>query len=288
MSWPTITHGKGWWDDCLTLTPYYTWFEMGTGDADVATMAVLYGDYFDIDLTDISGDASVYWEYPENPGVGNNIGIGSLTYPYVFYRYKCGNATVKAKIELVWSGGAVKTVLADTNSETWTYGATTITGAMGQNIDHVRLYATTAVGHVYYDFVCIGQAVFTFPSASLVELTGAFPRHANIPIPSKDGVAPQNLGSEPAQVRITADMDVDDTTWNYGKVFDQISHDLSNDLWQWLTLPAHKRQFKATLAEPPCYPFENGRLSLNLLLEEYKLADARAFENYAERFGHTT
>jgi len=258
---------------------------MGTGDADVATMAPLYGDYFDIDLTDISGDASVYWEYPENPGVGNNIAISSVTYPYVFYRYKCSNANVKAKIELVWSDASVKTVLADTNKEVWTYGTTLITGVAGRNIDHARLYATTAVGHVYYDFICIGQGVFIFPSANLVELIGPPPRKANIPIPGKDGVAPQNLGSDPAQVRISADMDTS-TTWNLGKVFDQISHDLSSDLWQWLTLPAHDRQFKATLAEAPRYPFEDSKLRLELLFEEYKLADARALENYAERFGH--
>jgi hypothetical protein len=284
VSWPTITRGKGWWDDLFIVNPYYTWVLQGVADADTGTMGFIYGDYMDLDLTGVGGDASMYAEYPDFGG-GDDIEIGSLTYPYVFYRYKCSNANVKAKIELVWSDDAVKTVLAATNNEDWTYGATEITGDTGKNIDHVRLYATTAIGHVYYDFICIGQGVFEFPGANLVELILPNPRRGNIPIPGKDGVAPQNLGSEPAQVRISADMDTT-SDWNDGKVFDQISHDLSSDLWQWLTLPAHDRQFKATLADSPRMPFEDGKLRLELLFEEYKLANARSFENYAERFGH--
>jgi hypothetical protein len=283
LSWPTITYGKGFRDDGYTLTPEYTWTENGTVAGDLATMLPIYGDYFDLDLTAIGGDASVWWEYPDSGGA-NNISISTNTYPKVHYRYKCSNATVKAKIVSVNNDATTDTWLAATNNETWTYGTATLTDA--KTLDHIRLYAETAIGHVYYDFADVFQGIFTFPSANLVELIGPSPRVPYLPIPCKDGVDPQNLGSDPIQVRINADMDVDDTTWNSGKVFDQISHDLSFDLWQWLTLPEHDRQFKVTMAEPYRMPFENGQLSLELLLKEYKLADARALENYVERFGH--
>ena len=274
MSWPTITYGKTWQTDCEAITGFTK-----TDNGNTSTFTSVYGDYFMLDVTVKAG--------AEETKVVNDVDIDSSTastaFSQIMWRYKCSNALIKAKVIAEFDDATTQEVMADTTSQSWTVGLATLTPA--KTLDHIRLYADHAVGTVYYDFVIVFQGTFTFPGANLVELVGPPPRKANIPIPGKDGLAPQNLGSEPAQVRISADMDTS-TTWNLGKVFDQISHDLSSDLWQWLTLPAHDRQFKATLAEAPRYPFENCKLRLELLFEEYKLADARALENYAERFGH--
>ena len=287
MSYPTFSYHKGWQDDGSSLTPLYTWTEKGTGDGDVATMTVVDSEYFKIDLTAVLGDASVYWEYPDSVGA-DDIGIDSTIYQLVLYRYKCSNPNVKAKIEEVWSGGAVKTILPETNATTFTYGTIIIDGTVGQDVDHIRLYATNAIGNVYYDFVVLCEGTFTFPTAD-VELYLPQPTIANIGIPGRDGQILQNLGSELARVHITADMTPATTAeWGTpkGQRIYQICHHQSNDLWQWWEFPKHGVKFKACIESSPEISVTDTKMLLDLWLKEYKLGDACNSENYSERFGH--
>jgi len=143
--------------------------------------------------------------------------------------------------------------------------------------------------HVYYDFVLVCENEFTFPNAN-VTFYPPESRDAVLKPPGRAGHILQDLGSEMAEVHIIANLDQGSWGTPPGAVIDQISHEQSTDLWQWLTLPIilspwEGRKFKVRFMRKPEFAFVDGKKSLDLWLTEYKLAPTDA-ENYAERFGH--
>lgn len=294
MSYPTITHGKGWQDDCNSLTPKYTWVEKGTGDGDLGSMMVENNDYFRIYVTAILGDKIYWWEYPDSAG-GDNIGIDSQTYTKAMFRYKCNNANIKAKIEVLMSAGPPETILPETNTETLTVGTATITGGEGVDIDHVRLYANQAKGVVFYDWIMFYTDTYTFPNANL-EFFEPDPVVPVLGIPFRGGGIIQNLGNEWAQVHITADMNKAKagTSWGSpaGQYIDKICHEQPKDLWQWFTMPELGRAFRVYVSQKAKISLVKRKKELDLWLTEYKLGGTppdpsfSITESYAERFGH--
>jgi hypothetical protein len=289
---PTITYGKAWQDDGNDLSPLYTWTEKGTGDGDTTDFIIENNDYFRIPLSFIGGDASVYWEYPDSAGADNLL-IDTDDYPNIMWRYKgMPGQTTCAKIELVFDGGGTQIVLNETHTETLTVGTATIDA--GERLDHVRLYATTGVGLVFYDFLMVYKGTFTFPKADVHPYWGN-PAVSQLGV-RKGGGVPQDLGGEWSRIHITAEMTHESTAdWGSpkGKYLKQILHEQPNDLWQWLTLPSHDSAFKARIPQPIEMPYVNGKLNLDLWLEEYKLGATPPSTAYSitetsdERFGHS-
>ena len=286
---PTTTYTKGWWDDCNILTPYYTWTEKGTVGGDLGTMFVENNDYFRISMTAIAGDASIWWEYPDSAGA-DNIGILTNTYKRIKFRYKCSNATIKAKIIAVYNVGAPQTVLAATNSETFAVGDVALTP--NERLDHIQLYAEDAIGIVFYDFVMVYAGIYTFPNAGqLVEPFLSPSQTAKLPIPFRGGPILQGLGCEDyTHVHFVADLDVEDWGTPKGSIFYLLSHHQKTDLWQWMEFPEHGLAFKAYL-ESCSFPFRDGKLGVDAWFREFKLGgtppdtDWSVTENYAERYG---
>jgi len=278
---PTITHGRGFVDDCNQVTglPLGDWTE--TEDGNVAAMTVDNNDYFKITVSTSVGNKIVYYSYPDEGGA-DNLGLDSDTYTKIRFRYKTSGPNIKAKIVLVFSAGDPQTVLDETDNMSWTTGVVDITS--GKTIDHVRLYATQSTGEVYYDFVLIHEGEFTITGASST-LNLPPPRYPNIAPPGKDGVTWQDLGSDPATVVITAEMELG--TWHLGasgpdgEAFYMIWH---NHDWQWLTLPDHGVQFKVKPDSPSSIVAREGKLFCNLTFREYRLGNANQ-ETYDERWG---
>jgi hypothetical protein len=268
---------------------------METEDGNTATITTVSEDLLGITVSASAGNKLCYYSYPsEATNHTANLGISSSTYTKIRWRYICSNASVKARIDLVFSDGDVQAVLAATNNTGWTVGSTTLTAA--HTLDHIRLYATAATGIVYYDFIQIYKGDFTFPN--IASANGTFnPRLIKIPIPGKGGDDTQGLGTEDAEFDLTCDLTVSNDTEDWmrpqgtltpktdnkrGQVFWEIVHRSSNEPWVWID--TESEQFKANIGIPR--EDKAGDIqTLTLHVTEYRKASANS-EYVYQRFGN--
>lgn len=230
MTVPTITYGHGFLEDCDD-TSIYTEHE----DGNTAILSVGVDDIFQITVAISVGNKSVYYEYPDSAGA-DDIDISSTLYPKALFRYKTSNASIKAKIELLFSDASTQTILDETSSTDWTVGSEDIT--TGKTIDHVRFYATQATGLVYYDFLMLHKETFTFPAVRPGGITIQIPfKTAKLEIPGREGDIIQRLGMNSPIIRIRGHMKHGETwgttNFPYGEYLYKILRD--DDPWQWLT-----------------------------------------------------
>ena len=278
-----LTYGHGWVTDCDDPTgPSGTWAKTENGQT-LAALTVINDDVFDIEATGSAGNKIGHYSNP------TALGLSSLVYTKILFRYKCSNANVKAKIELAFAEGLPnQVVLAETNETTWHKGSVTVTTS--KTIDHVLLFCNAAVGHVYYDFVLICMGEFEFPNAAAHNLR-ANPRNASLVPPGKVGDHNQNLGCDPAMVMFTCDLSVGTNTLSWkrtlpadtidGEVFMDISHNAKSEPFQWLEMD--DKEFKVVLDDMEFQMIE-GKLQLVLTLKEYSRGNAND-EYYYERWG---
>ena len=291
MSYPTITSGHApWITDCNDAT---SWAEGPGPTLGGTSLTVLYGDYFQIEGTCAgAGNEATYFAYSFVPAEQ----FSTDDYPNYLIRYKTSapsdgvGAAVKANFT-IGTQYLLGEAFIPEFSANWTLKSGTLDA--GKTMSRVDLIAndypdTVAAGtfQVYFDFILFYKDTFTFPKSNVI-LFLPKPNIANIPIPGREGEILQNLGSEKARVHLWEEM-MRESTWGTpkGQWFYKIAHEMGGDLWQWLTLPSHSCKFKATFDTAPEILFENGKLTFDLWLKEYKLADAAAMETYQERFGH--
>lgn len=283
---PTISYGHGFCDDC---GEWYSLLYVKTEDGQsLAAIIVANDDIYDIEATASIGNHVGYYSYPDEGGA-NNLSLGSTTYTKIRYRFKCGNANVKAKIVLVFSDASTQTILAETNSQVFLTGVVTITA--GKTIDHIRLYCNTATGHVYYDFAMIYKGDFTIPNTKYGQSFIAPGRLATNEAPGALGDEIQNLGNKSAIVDMSCDLDIG--TWTRandtmrGQVFLDIVHNSPTEPFQWLDLGDQVAQFKVLLDAPE---WQNNASEgeaasvLHIVFHEYRKAPANS-ETVNERFG---
>ena len=194
--------------------------------------------YIDIDGGP-AGNESYYWAN------GTNLGLSSTTCTKIRWRFKTSDTSIKAKIVIEFNDASTQEVLADSSSVTFTEGSATITAA--KTIDHIRLHADHAQGQVYYDWVQIIQADFTWSNCTNIRFTPAS-RNVNLGIPGSIALGFQNLGADPARIELDCDLDIQtsDTSGVAGcwkrtgdtdkaQVFLDVMHNQSRDApWQWL------------------------------------------------------
>ena len=276
--YPTITYGhaSGFTDD-MAVFDAAVWVPEGAPTL-TATLEVDNGDYFK--LTTTGGAGSKYWQLtPATP-----VSVGPTgTYKKWKLRYKV-NGTIEAWVVAILSLSGETNLLVAGTATTWTVVEGTF--SVNENLSALRIYIVgtdAADRNVYYDFILITQNEFEFPNAN-VHFFEPEARDAVLRPPGRAGNILQDLGSEMAQVHITADLDQGIWGTPVAAVIDQISHEQSTDLWQWLTLQLG-RKFKARFMQKPEITIIDGKKSLDLWLTEYKLAPTDA-ENFAERFGH--
>jgi len=234
-------------------------------------------DYLALTASGTGGNADGYLQN------FTDIDISTAIYTKIYWRYKCSNATVKAKIAVEFDDANTQTVLAETNSTAWTTGSATLTTA--KTLDHIRLHANTNTGTVYYDYVLVCKGAFSFPNAESIQFSPRVDlgRSAGM---SRWGRMPQTLGSDDAMTII--DCDLDNGTWTRttdtiaGEVFLDIAHSSHEEAWQLLT-SGHGHTMKARL-ESPNFQYKNDIHLLTLTFYEYRLGSADA-ESYAERWG---
>lgn len=272
----TLSHGHGSLNDCDSTTGYTK-----TDNGNTSTFTIDNGDYFKLDVT-VTGGAG------ETKVVNDaNIGVSTTTYTQIRWRYKCSNASIKAKIILEFSDATTQEVLADSNSTTWTTGTATPTTA--KTLDHISVYADHAVGTVWYDFILVSKGDFTLPNVAGGMHFNPEPREALLDVFGRDTDITQHGGSKNAVVTLSCDLD--QGTWKRtgdtvdGEVFLDMVHNRSSEPFQWLETGSHK--FKVTV-HPQFRWQDNGDGStsrlLDLTLREYSLGD-KSGESYAERFG---
>jgi len=183
-----------------------------------------------------------------------------------------------------------QTVLADTNSTTLTVASASLTAS--KTIDYVFMYATTAAGTVYYDFMLIYKGDFTIPNCIGGIDWMPTPRYAQLPIPGMIGAHTQNLGSDAAEWHLTGDLT--NGTWTrsggsdhlLGEVFLDIAHNSATEPWQWFD--SKLGACKVTLDTPIFHrAATNNELdwTVSLVFREYRLSSAGcSHESYGSRF----
>jgi len=229
---PTLTYAHGFLTDCeATTEKSYAWDE--TEDGNTATLTALYNDIFQIAVTNSVGNKVAYYSWPDEAhGAGeSDIDIARATYDYAAFRYMTSDSSIKAKIVIVYDD-ATQTILDNTSNTTWTYGTAAL--ATGTNIDHVRLYANSATGYVWYDFLLCCKGVFTFPFLDGRMFLKGPKKTVELDILCKDAGNIQHLGMKSPQIQLEGTMDVDGS-WGTpdGEYLYYILRD--HDQWQWLT-----------------------------------------------------
>ncbi len=229
-----------------------------------------------LDLTNFGGDA-----YTTN---ATNLGLSTSTHKKIRFRYRTtGNAT--AKLIATDEGAYSQTILSETASSDWAVVEATLTPA--KTLDHIHFYCCDGVGTVEYDFVQIYKADFDFPNVVTLDFMPSS-RNVYLGVPSRVPSITQNLGSEPATVDMTCDLDMETSTYDWtraddadkGEVFMEVAHNQSQDEpWQWLSFG--NKAFKVTLDEPR---FTHGLDdTVQLRFREHSNAN-KADDNYTERW----
>ena len=267
----------------------------------LADIVVTEDDIYDIECTNSINNKIGFYSYYDEAGA-SNIGLSSTAYPKIRYRYKTSSSSIKAKILIVFdswnpglteaqniAAGNAQLILDNTSSTTWKTGVATITA--GKTIDHVRLYANSAVGHVYYDFWMIYKGDFSLPNTKYGESFKPPVRLAPNESPGALGDEIQNLGNKSAIVDLGCDLDMG--TWLRagdtlrGQVFLDIAHNSPTESFQWIDLGDLVCQFKVIMSEPEWQnnASENeANASVHVVFYEYRRAPANS-ETVVERFG---
>ena len=225
MTKPTLTYGHKYLDDCDSLTGWSA--DHAHEDGQTATMTVLHGDIFNINVTVSAGNKICYYEYNLNDFDCN-------IYPYLGIRYTTSSSTIKAKVVAVYTIGPNKTVLAETDNTDWTVVFPTQT--TGKIMDKIRIYANQDTGDVYFDFFLACRGIFTFPFVSeLEQLT----LENNLPVldsPARLGQIPQYLGAKSPLILVSGLMDTN-ADWGTpkGKYLMWTWFQAHSDSWQWYT-----------------------------------------------------
>lgn len=222
------------------------------------TPSMLHNDIMQIALVCDAADTveGGAYSYPDEAGA-NNLGFSTTSYPSFLIRYKTSAVSdgAHAKVILVFNDATTQTILDNAYSTVWKTFAGDIT--TGKTLDHIRLYAEcdldTANGtyYVYYDFVLVHRATFTFPFVAPGGVTLNLPKKlAQIQIPGRDGNILQNLGMASPRIKLEGNMDTN-VAWGTlkGEYLYKILRGAIGDYhdpWQWLT--SDVGNFKVTLA----------------------------------------
>ncbi len=269
-------------DDC-TNASVGNWAKTEDGQS-LAALVVSNDDVFDAEATVSAGNKKGYWD--------TNVATYSTTvYAKCRWRVKCGNASVKVGITLVFNDATTQDILVDMNTQVWKAGVGTITS--GKTLTHVRFNVDNAVGHVYIDFILIYKADFTIPNTGMLAHFSVAGRLPILEPVSALGDTIQNLGLHSAVVEMHCNLDIG--VWTRagdllpGQVFLDIIQASMTEPFQWIVLGVQQAQFKVLLVMPDFqYTASESKASHNLLLtfREYRRAPANS-ETAAERFGLT-
>lgn len=202
-----------------------------TADGNTATLEVQLKDIFHINVSNATGNKSIYWE----KDISNLL---TNTYEKMLIRYKTSSTSIKAKVELVFTSGS-QVILAEDDSTTWAIAKKTPTA--DKTIDKVRFYATQATGDVYYEVFLIYEDDFEFPMVTDV-LTLEVPNiYVDIRGIGRASNITQYLGRDSMPIIITGVMD-DNSKWGspVGDTLLQLWHEASLDAFQWLESDNYK------------------------------------------------
>lgn len=264
MTLPTITYGVGWQDDMGDASSY-----VEHEDGCSATLTVLNGTVFRIGVGSAAGNKIVYYEY-------DLADISSTIYGKFLVRYKTSSSSIKAKVVLVFTSGT-QTVMAETSNTTWTTASADITS--GKTVDKIRLYATSATGVVYYDFISLYTGTQTFHNYDVLDVNPRV-KAPVLAIPGSDTDVTQLLGRANTLITIEGPMR-SGKSWGgskltYGEFLMQL---LSEKKFQWFT--SDQGNFKVTPV-PEGFHFRQSKdsdyqLHYVLALREYDVGDASVF-----------
>jgi len=272
-----ISYLHGFSDDCYKSTglTYGDWTETEAAGC-TGALTVDSDDFFKIAATIMAGDKYVYYSYPNEAGA-DNLSLKQSDYPICFWQFRCSNANIKAKIVLVDSDGTPHTMLPDTNSETWKFGSAYITS--GKTVDHVRLYATSATGDVYYDFFLISK-IMTFPYVAKDGKSGGIHLHLEredgyLDALNRDGAIIQDGGLATPEIILEGDMDTN-TSWLTSPIGQAIYYIMkSTDQWQWFESDLINCKVKPAMFDIYQVPGSGKQRLWTLKLREYSRSSGK-------------
>jgi hypothetical protein len=230
--------------------------------------------------------------------------LNSSVYTKIRYRYKTSDTNIKAKIVLEFSNwadgdseavnlaaGKGQLILDNTSSITLTVGTATITAA--KIVANVRLYANSAAGQVYYDFVEIYEGDYILPNCTKLTPPNIL-RDATLKPFGMLGAHTQAGGSELKTVSMSCDLDAEGAvvTWKRPQtgsptdktkteVFELIAYEEAKSVpWHWLNWGSGAMKVRLTQFTPNYF----GDNTLDLEWTEYRLSSAGvAHESYRTR-----
>lgn len=236
----TITlYGAGFNSQILTGDTYVisNWEEHLDGPT-VAAPTTAENDFLDLQVTAMGGNNTAYWSYPsEATNHSLNLGLSTSVYTKAIWRYQVGASSMYAKIVAVFSDASTQTLQDSSNATATTYNSATLTA--GKTLDHLRFYANSGMGHVYYDFFLACEGVFTIPNFRY-----GFTRHLPVKdevvsVPGMTGNLIQGLGCDLWYADCSGDLSKG--TWTVGsydtagEVLKYIAHKGGSEPWQWLS-----------------------------------------------------
>ena len=300
MTAPTLTYGQAFNKDFNTI-----YSASVTADGQTIIPSTAYGgDYMRLTCTVSAGNKTGY-VYANTAGA---LGIPTNLYPKIIFRYRTGDATIKAKILAKFStyngglteaqnitAGNAQLILAETSD--LAFHTKTVALTASKTVDHVLLFANGATGYVEYDFVMITQ-IFTFPQWGRLNLK--LPNYyAKTRVPSKVTNRNSYMGADDAEIILTGDIDSTADGWERpvgtttkidgfpAQVLYEIQHNAYTEPFQWFT--SNRGNFKVVIDSVEFD--ENGEntqflFTYTVLAHEYSRAN-KSRETYDERYGLT-
>jgi hypothetical protein len=279
-----VSYGNGFLDDCTDAT-LASWAETDAGN--VCALTVSNDDIFVL----TSAGGSAYY----TASTGN---LSSSLYTKIRIRWATSNTSVKAKVEVVFSDTSTQVVINDLSSVGYTVTEADITAS--KTITGVNIYAKTAAGIVYYDFVEIYKDDFVYPNITSIPESSFERRDANLDTPGYAGDPAQGLGNHSKQLQVTCDLDISNAYNDWlrpqgtltktggdtvaGQVFHELIQDCTVKMWTWINLESYGA-FKA-LIDIINEPSEGPEHTIILKVTEYRQGTA-AGETEAQRFSRT-
>lgn len=268
-----ISYGPGYRDDCNLSKPEYhetenpngPWVKQ-TSPTLTATLTNKEGDFYMIDAT--SGSGSVYWENDidnRDPGI----------YKKFLFRYATSSSNIKAKIELIFTGGS-QIVLDESSSIPWAYGCVDVDDDKG-DVDKIRIYATSGAGEVLYDFLLLTEGFWQIPYVSRDGKSGGVDlsilRDVVKMKPPGRSVIHQDLGLGQVQIRLIGDMDTR-SEWKTNPVGSPLYQILLDGGWQWFDSDLIKCKVLPVDFKPSLAAGSGKQRLWGLTLEQYSVASS--------------
>jgi hypothetical protein len=214
----SLTYGHGWLNDGDDVSIWDQEHLVGIDAADASISSYL-GDIIKVSAVLDGGAADNEYVYYD---MSSTINVSSLIYNRYLIRYKTSENSdgLAARVVAHWNDGHTENLLGGSEgvfSSTWAVAEGTISYTSSY-IDNIQVWGIkngngAGTDEVYYDFILLHKAAFTFPYTHVRKPTISN-RYVDIGIPGRVGDVTQYLGMESPTIQLSGKIDIGtDSSW---------------------------------------------------------------------------